>query len=439
MSGLFGSLIAYPIAEHLEKRSVSPKVREIGKFYRLPFSEQSAISRQRLKDTLDFASSEVPYYRELIRKVGFKTEWVLSNPEAMGELPLLTKDIMREEGERMLSRPLAEVAHHACKSGGSTGLSCVVYYDQVAADYSSAVTRYCRQSTGLKGHHFALHFACRFPDAIEGNWPSREDCKCIAMNRYNIFFDKLDEEGLNEIAEQLRSRCPYLCHAHPSTFYALAEHIRRSGGEKFFEVFESSGEWLTEKARESISENLQCRVIDRYGLAELGVMAYELESGKGLRFLNSEGFAEGVEGNNLEGDEGASGLVITGFRNRLMPLIRYRTGDWARPIERSDGVFLTEMTGRIHDIVMIDGTSFPTHHIQDVLDHRIGGIKEFQVDRRSQIPVLRIALETPGTGEEARVRDAVRSFWPKDLDTDFVSYSEFKTVGWRGKFRRVIE
>jgi phenylacetate-CoA ligase len=66
------------------------------------------------------------------------------------DLPYLTKEIIREQGERMLSHPLAGVRHHSCKTGGSTGLSCVIYYNQSGADYAAAATIYIDPTTPEK-------------------------------------------------------------------------------------------------------------------------------------------------------------------------------------------------------------------------------------------------------------------------------------------------
>jgi hypothetical protein len=114
------------------------------------------------------------------------------------------------------------------------------------------------------------------------------------MNRTNIFFDRLDEFGLEEMIQILKRRKPYLAHAHPSTIYPLACYVEKKYGNlKLFEVFESSGELLEPYQREVIAKALKCRVIDRYGLAELGVMAYQLGGEKSsLQVFESEGWVE---------------------------------------------------------------------------------------------------------------------------------------------------
>jgi phenylacetate-CoA ligase len=431
--GVLSSLIAYPLAEKLEKRDVISKRRELRKHYKLPFITRKKMAEQRLIETVEFASNTVPYYQDLFKSISFDVNNLKRDIAFFNDIPLLTKDIIREQGERLLSKPLAEVQHHVCKTGGSTGLSANIFYDQPAADYSAAVILFAREAIGKKKHKFETHFACRFPNSIPPKWPSREDFKCFAMNRSNIFFDRVDDQGLEEIWQTLYKTAPYLAHAHPSTIYALACYIEKTqGSAKAFDVFESSGELLEPYMRETIAKALDCRVVDRYGLAELGVMAYELNN-DGLQVLDSEGWAESRPVEHSPGDEE---LIFTGFRNNLMPLIRYCTGDMAKVEQRQNGFYLTQVVGRIHDMVPINGVVHATHHIQDMLDHRVGGIQEFQIDLRSEPPVLNIVPETTVNPED--IKSKIEGFWGNGFDVRFVDHDAFTRVGRHAKFRHVV-
>lgn len=432
LKGLVSAYMAYPVAEHLEKRSVRPKLAQLRQHYRLPLEQRVSVAKDRLADILHHAGQKVPYYRDLFTYLNFDPEKVRRDPAYLNDLPYLTKDIIREQGERMLSQPLAQVRHHACKTGGSTGVSTVIYYDQTAADFSAAVTLYARERIGKKKFKTELHCACRFPDTVGAQWPSREDFKCFAMNRSNVFFDRIDEAGLEEIWSTINRRRPYLVHEHPSTIYALACHVENKyGGGKAFEVFESSGELLQPYMREKIKQALRCRVVDRYGLAELGVMAYELNGEQGgLQVFESEGWPE-----HRKIDDGHE-LVFTGFRNALMPLIRYATGDRARVDDGENGFVLTDVIGRIHDVVPINGVVHLTHHIMDILDHRVRGIREFQIDLRTSRPILRLVPEPLADAEEIRRR--VEHHWPNAFAIEFVTLTDLVKVGVRSKFRHVV-
>ncbi|MBM3336107.1 MAG: phenylacetate--CoA ligase family protein [Betaproteobacteria bacterium] len=432
LKGLVSAYVAYPVAERLEKRVIRPKLVELRHHYRLPFEQRLDIAREKLAKTLEFAGHYIPYYRDLFEARSFDPERVRQDTRYLNDLPYLTKDIIREQGERLLARPLAELRHHVCKTGGSTGVSAIIYYDQEAADYSAAVTLYARERIGKKKFKSELHFASRFRDPVVPNWPSREDWKCFAMNRSNIFFDRVDDSGIEGIWQKLARRRPYLIHEHPSTIYALASYIeRRYGTSSAFEVFESSGELLQPYMREKIARVLRCRVVDRYGLAELGVMAYEFDGeAGGLQVLESEGWPESRE--IKDGHE----LVFTGLRNRLMPLIRYATGDRARVLQTESAFVLTDVVGRIHDLVPINGIPHATHHIMDMLDHRVGGIQEFQIDLRSLRPLMLIVPEPHA--DPAHISARIETLWPGAFVIKYVGHDALARVGQRAKFRHVV-
>jgi phenylacetate-CoA ligase len=439
LRGLATAHLLYPVAETLEKRDVRSKVAELRRHYALSAEQRLGVSKARLVEMLLFAGSNVPYYRDLFARLAFDPEKVAGDPRRLQQLPLLTKDIVREQGERLLSRPLSETRHHACKTGGSTGHKIVVFYDQAAADYSSAVTAFAREKIGATRLQSALHFAARFPDVPRPRLASRETFKCLAMNRSNIFFDRLDAAALDEIWSIIRRRSPYLVHAHPSTMFALASHVRDQdpaprSERASFDVFESSGEVLDSRQRRTISEVFGCRVVNRYGLAECGVIAYELgDREDALEIMDSECWAENVP---AEAADDASRLVVTGLRNRLMPLIRYDTGDLATVATLAGLPVLTNLIGRVHDTIDVNGTPYLTHHFQDVLDHRVQGVRDFQFDMRTNPTTLRLVLE-PGT-DAAHVEDLIAQHWPQAFAVAVVAPEEMIRVGDRAKFRHVV-
>lgn len=432
LKGLISAYLAYPIAEQRENRLVREKLRELRSHYNLSTPERMAISRKRLIETITLAGQQVPYYKDLFQELKFDPTRLAHEPEYLETLPVLTKDTIREQGKRMLSQPLSELRHYGCKTGGSTGLSAIIYYDQIAADYSSAVTQFCREQVGNTKRQPELHFACRFPDVDYDHWPTTEDFKCFAMNRSNIFFDRLDDTGLQEIWNTLLRRKPFMAHSHPSTMYALACYIERTQGQaKSFEVFESSGELMEDYQRQKIAQALQCRVVNRYGLAELGVMAYEIDvDSPDMRVLESEGWPESRLG--PQGHE----LIFTGFRNQLMPLIRYRTGDLAEVAQDSAGFYLSNVVGRIHDVINLEGVDYATHTIQDMLDHRVGGIQEFQIDVRGIKPLLKIVPEAHADKNE--ITRKVLQYWGNAFELNFVGHEDFVRVGRHAKFRHVV-
>ena len=433
LKGLLSRYIIYPYGEARDNRLIRPKLRSLRKYYLQNHAERIGAAKTKLVEILAFSKYHVPYYRDLLTSIGFEPEKVYSDIRYMNDIPLLTKAIIREQGDRLLSTPLDECRHYTCKTGGSTGQSCVVYYDLEAADYSAAVTLYAREKIGKSMLDPELHFASRLPGHRDTNWRDKEYWKCMALNRSNIFFDSLDDNNLEEMWQVINRRRPHLIHEHSSTIYALACYVEKTYGSisDAFKIFESSGETLQPYMRKKIQEVFNCRVVNRYGLAEAGVIAYQFdESSDNMGFLESECWPE------EHATDEANELVITPLRNKLMPLIRYATGDEASIIQDDDGIAIQGVVGRMHDLVVIDGKQVPTHHIMDVLDHRVGSIQEFQINISTHPITLRLVLEAGSDAE--RVKQKIESIWPNGFSIELINHSELVRVGRRNKFRHIV-
>jgi phenylacetate-CoA ligase len=224
--------------------------------------------------------------------------------------------------------------------------------------------------------------------------------------------------------------------------YQLALHVAaRPGPRDAFRVFESSGELFANHQRDTIARVFRCDIVDRYGLAEIGIAAYQA----GLHDLamvvvDPVAWPEIVETDSADAfsppHEGRFGeLVLTATKNRMMPLIRYRTGDMAVLSETPRGFILDKLVGRTHDIVEIGGHRLPTHYIQDLLN-RIGGINEFQIERGGEQLVLRVVSDDDANIDE--IRDRIGRYWQGAIDVEFIAASELRLLGGRLKFCRIV-
>ena len=377
----------------------------------------------------------MPYYRDLFRQIGFQPEKVVHDHRYFLDLPFLTKDIIREQGDRLLNEAIPKAEMIERKTGASTGPSTLIYYSREALDWTAAVNLFCLEGAGKTRVKKEVHLASRFPEAFPVKDRFREMVKCAALNRSNIFTDSLDDENLERIWRRLRRFKPFLLQGHPSTTYALARFVMLRGYDTsgVLQVFESTGELLDEKKRRTIEEAFKCRVINRYGNAELGIVAYE-QNHDYRRWMKVMDFIAWPE---ISKDaDGADELILTGLTNPGMPLIRYRSGDLGELVTEPDGVYLKKVTGRVHDVVRIGNRAYPTHYIQDLLD-KMGGIVEFQIEQTAEVEIrLRLVLEA--SAPEKEIADRVSQWWGDKVGVDFVNISDLKRRGRLGKFHYLI-
>lgn len=428
------SYVLYPLIERQQNRQILPKLAAMKEFAQLPREERQRRNRQRLYETVAAAGREVPYYRELFKHQGFDPETLREDERYLKDLPYLTKDILREQGNRLLSEKVSRVGLHRRKTGGSTGPSTIIFYDQPALDWTAAANLLVLEWAGKKRYMKEVHFSSEFPETLPRRARFQEAMKCITLNRVNVTTAAFDPDSLRQVLDTLRSERPYIVQGHPSTLYSLALLAEAEGypAKNLFSAVESTGEVLDRKKRDAIANTFDCQVYDRYGNAEFGVVAHT-ESGQSqnLRILD---YLVWPEARSTANDDRE--LVFTGLTNRAMPLIRYCTGDLGDLIQVDGEYHITNIVGRIHDMVTLGDRSYPTHYIQDLLD-RLGAVDEFQLEQVAPDTLaLRIVLQ-PGANQE-RIRQRVASWWGDHVAVEFVSLEDLKRQGWRAKFRHLV-
>lgn len=112
-------------------------------------------------------------------------------------------------------------------------------------------------------------------------------------------------------------------------------------------VIFSTAMHLTAGLRQALAEKYACPVLDIYSLNEAGPIAVADPVHRGHRLLQERLIVEVVDASGRPVPEGEIGEVtLTGGFNDWLPLLRYRTGDYARLACR-DGVWLLEdLNGR---------------------------------------------------------------------------------------------
>lgn len=431
---------AFRLAEFKSGRVVARKINYIRKYYRSNSNRRSQIDLQQMITMLRYAVENVPYYSKVISRS--LIEKIASDPAYYMELPILTKDTVNELGIKLLSSSFDIKNLKKMKTGGSTGPSAFFYYDQEAADWSSATTWYCRSHHESFYHNRQLHFACDFGETQLSPYRDlRALGEYLATNRVNIFTMDFDEKQVDYYLKQLCDKRPNLVHGHPSTMYAIAKRASEQGYEDFrglFNYFESSGETLHHHQHELITRVFGCKVVNRYGLAEAGIVAYQTSiSTPSMKLMSHLVYPDHF------GVKGEHDFVFTSLRNFAMPLIRYNSQDVVliRPDSLGEkNQFLAGVKGRIHDFVEIGTKRIPTHAVMDVLDHRVGGVHEFQVikSRATGAVVLRI-VPASESFDLALAKEKIASYFGDPIPIELVPESGLIRTGFRNKFRHLVE
>src|SRR3954468_1914532 len=151
--------------------------------------------------------------------------------------------------------------------------------------------------------------------------------------------------------------------------------------------------------RERIEKVWGARVIDHYGMTELGPVAAETIDRPGTQVvLHDRYVAEVLEpGGTAPAADGAVGeLVLTNLGRVGSPLIRYRTGDVVKAERAADGTVLLHggILGRTDDMIHVRGNNLYPAAIEAVV-RRFPEVAEFRivVDRSGPLADLCVEVE----------------------------------------------
>lgn len=187
-------------------------------------------------------------------------------------------------------------------------------------------------------------------------------------NVLNITCYKLNNQNISQIAREIETFRPTIIHGYPSSLKILTvllETITFKNKPKIKAIFLGS-ESLTDSDRQYFKEFYNAKVVNWYGHTERLIHGGNCPAANGYHFYPFYGYMELLdEWNNPVREPGKEGrIVATGFDNRVMPFIRYDTGDLGILSENKTcecgftGTTLKSITGRSQYIIVLsDNTS----------------------------------------------------------------------------------
>ena len=316
---------------------------------------RSAWRLEKMRALLVHAGRHVPYYRDLFRERGFEPAAITALSD-IAVLPVLTIDMVKELGDRLLPDNLDRSDTYIASSSGSTGryLECVrdsVYYAWEQAFLLRAMRWH---GTRLHWKH-AIFYRAVMDRPVEdaGNPPYERFRNRMILSQFHT-----DEESLTFYLRLLADFRPDYLTIFPTTLLVLTRSCRRRGIPPPFRprFFLCYSENLYEEHRREAEEYWQCPVYNRYGHNEGCVSAAECPEQR-LHLSDEIGHAEFLRADGTPVAAGESGRIIaTGFFTHAMPLIRYDTRDIATPSAERCSCgrtlpLLASVDGRADDLV----------------------------------------------------------------------------------------
>jgi phenylacetate-CoA ligase len=300
------------------------RLDELNRTQWLSRDELLALQREKLVRLLEYAYAHVPYYRKLFDEVGFHPADFESAPEGFREVPPLTKGIIRENFDDLITtedRRRREMSR--LTTGGSTGQPLIFMQDSDFRDYVTAdIHRHLGWAGWELGQPHAYIWGASFEVTQAHAWRTR--LMDLALNRFVTNAYVLSEESMNAFADRLRRRKPRLLFGYPSSIFQFAEFARQHDMDDLtFDGIFSSAEVLFDTQRQYIEGTFDCKMFNRYGTRELGGVGCECNAHTGLHLSVENNYVEILQDGESAPIGEAGDIIVTNLNNYGMPFIRY--------------------------------------------------------------------------------------------------------------------
>lgn len=305
-------------------------------------AEMAAWQLQQLRTVLHEAVNYCRYYRGKPAQI--------ASFEDLKQWPTLEKKDLQQRLQDLVSTRFPASQRLYMTTGGSTGMPVGFHLQRGVSRpkeqaFLEAMWRRAGYTDGARLAVIRGHVTSSKATGRIMSYDAARDW--LVLSSYHLTAERLPE--YLEAIEQFK---PDLLHAYPSAALQLAEFLEQAGQSWRVPLrgVLCGSEQLTLPQKRMLERVFGCRVYRWYGHSERVVLAGEAQDSDLFYFWPQYGFVEFGEPD----EDGLREVIGTSFHNLVMPLIRYRTGDYVRVTESGavseiagrDQEFLLSATGR---------------------------------------------------------------------------------------------
>jgi phenylacetate-CoA ligase len=411
------------------------------------FSEEKIreIQWSQIKHLVHHAYDNCPYYRGRFDREGIHPDKIRSFRDYLS-VPVLTKEDVHRYAEDLIAPHVEK--YKPFLTSGSTGKPLKGYIDKK----SSELKRACgRRSERWSGYDLGERIYCLYGNPekeLHGVRRLKAKFRRRFLQRTEVLdLLRLSEASMLGFANGMRKRPPALLWGHAHGLYLLARFIQKKGidGIKPKGMY-AGGMGLHEFERRKVEEVFQCRLQDRYGCEELGLIATECKRQEGLHINTDCHYVEFLSKDGTPVAPGERGsIVVTDLTNTVMPFIRYRLEDIGVPSGTRCSCGRTQplierIEGRIADFLVTPGGELVSGiSLTDHFTGQIPGVAQMQIlQERTDLLTLNIVKDGDyGEESERTIAHLLEEFFGKKISYQYKFLDQIPQVS-AGKYRFTV-
>lgn len=289
-----------------------------------------AYQDRKLRDLINHAGKNVPYYRSLFEKVGLNPE-TFKGREDMRKIPILDKETFRTRTREFMADNAASFKPYWFQTSGSTGTRLKYVLDAESRAHDGAVA--------LRSYAWAGFYPGMKLFSVKDHLKKWEYKYSMLGRVLNFDMNCINQASAVDIWHKINRLKPDFFRSYPFTLmmlhrYGVKAGIRMHRPKKII----TTGESMPAMLRKRLESCYQAEVFDYYGMSENTSMITECKLHT-YHVIEDYAFHEFLDPAGKPVSQGRSEIVATSFYNYAMPLIRYHTRDfaWLYPATRVCG------------------------------------------------------------------------------------------------------
>lgn len=398
------------------RKNNSPQLsywKKLEKTQYLCLQELQDIQWQRLQKIYAFLWEKNNFFRSRFQEAGLSSS-CLKEPADIAKLPILTKKEIQENGDSMISNGFEKKSLLHFKTGGSTGKALDIFITEECSELRNACARRHDRWTGWNPG-----------EPIGAAWGNPKLPVTIKEKLYHhllhpyIYLDTMaiSSASVKEFSRRWAKVQPTLLYGHAHSIFILAQYIQDLGCDEIRpKGVLSTSMMLLPHERKLIEKVFFCKVTDRYGCEELGLIGSECETHHGMHLNIEHLVVEFIKEDGTYANNGEQGqIIITDLMNYAMPFIRYKVEDVGIPTDRECNCgrglpLMDRVVGRVADfLIKKDSTKVAGISLIENTLTKMPGIDQMQIVQHSLEDMeLNIVL---GIQFSQSVREQLKSYF----------------------------
>ncbi len=324
---------------------------------------------RRLVEIVRDAAQNIPFYRRLYREAGVEVA-SFSGVADMHRLPAIDRHDLLESGDQMVRSKRSKLFTVAHTTGGSTGTVATMISRRGVSCLEMGCVYALWSRMGVRPNDHKVTLRGALLDQGRKLHVREEGGRRLTISTYHLRDDNVDE--IIRLIDEFR---PDWLHVYPSAASQLANIMKRTGKRLGCQIkgvlcgSENVYDWQVEL----FAEVFGGITYSHYGHGEMAILGGWCKDTRKFHFLPHHGYLELLDDDGkLITEPGVTGeMTATGFMDDIMPLIRYRTGDYGAwdepgpcPACGRAHQRMARIDGRIQEyLILADGTRFPLTNI----------------------------------------------------------------------------